>query len=135
TQVSYTFNAAAAGTGDTSSIEGPLAAGGYAFQASFAGDSNYNPATSSTEPLTVDKGTITLVTTIDNETGDTPVTGHVPLGTSVHDHGTFVGAPTRRTSDLTQVSYTFNAAAAGTGDTSSTEGPLAAGGYAFQASF
>src|SRR5205085_85575 len=133
--VSYTFNSAAAGTGDTSTTQGPLGAGGYSFQASFAGDANYNPATSDISAQRRVGKTSRLLTTIDNEDGDTPVTGPVALGTSVHDHASLNGATVRFTADLSQVSYTFNGGAAGSGDTSSTEGPLGAGDYSFQASF
>src|SRR5260370_28794959 len=62
--VTYTFNAAAAGSGATSSTEGPLGAGSDSFQAIFATDSNYVAATSAVEPLTINKGTVTLSTNI-----------------------------------------------------------------------
>ena len=62
-QVSYTFTSpsgtAGAGSGGQSTTEGPLGAGSYKFDASFAGDANYNLAVSGDEPLTINKATIT----------------------------------------------------------------------------
>jgi hypothetical protein len=51
--VTYTFNGSAAGSGAKSNTEGPLAAGNYTFQASFAGDANYVSAVSPNEPLAI----------------------------------------------------------------------------------
>ena len=128
--VSYTFNGGAAGSGAQSTTEGPLQAGGYAFQASSGGDSNYIINSSGPESLTINQGTLTLVTTIhDATTGGTP-TG--VLGESVYDTYTLSGAQPFAFTGT--VSYTFNGSAAGSGAQSTTEGPLQAGGYAFQAS-
>src|SRR5256885_5789624 len=54
---------AEAGFDATSVDAAPLAAGSDTYQASIAADSNYNTATSPTEPLTVDKGKMTLAKT------------------------------------------------------------------------
>jgi RHS repeat-associated protein/uncharacterized repeat protein (TIGR01451 family) len=143
-KLSFTFNGAAAGSGSaTSSTEGPMGAGGYTFDSSFAGDSNYNPASSADEPFTIAKGTITVTTTIDNDANDQPITGSVPQGTSVHDHATFSGATAGFTPTLANISYTFHntidasdsGSAAGSGGTSTVEGPLSAGNYSFTAHF
>ena len=143
TQVSYTFTSpsgtAAAGSGAQSTTEGPLGAGSYKFDASFAGDANYNLAVSGDEPLSVNKATITLNTTIYNAADNSVVTGALPLGSSVYDTASFTGAVAGFTPDITQVSYTFTSpsgtAAAGSGAQSTTEGPLGAGSYKFDASF
>src|SRR5208282_2834791 len=143
-KVSYTFtdNTAAttvgAGSGAQSSTEGPLQAGGYKFDATFAGDRNYQSTGSGDEPLTINQGTLTLNTTIYDSGGTTPPSG--TLGESVHDKSSFSGT-LPFTPDITKVSYTFtdNTAAttvgAGSGAQSSTEGPLQAGGYKFDATF
>ncbi len=143
TQVSYTFTSptgtAAAGSGAQSSTEGPLGAGSYKFDASFAGDANYNLAVSGDEPLSINKATITLNTTIYNAANNSVVTGALPLGSSVYDTASFTGGVAGFTPDITQVSYTFTSptgtAGAGSGAQSSTEGPLGAGSYKFDASF
>jgi hypothetical protein len=142
TQVSYTFTNGGtnpAGSGGQSSTEGPLGAGSYKFDASFAGDANYNAAVSGDEPLTINKGTVTLNTTIHNAADGSVVTGTVHVNTSVYDTASFSGATTGFTPDITAVSYTFTSSGgtvgAGSGAQSSTEGPLMIGSYSFQASF
>src|SRR5207249_1146849 len=65
-----------------SSATSALPAGSYSFQASWPGDSNYNSATATCEPLTVNKGSPTLSTAI--VPSDT-----VALGTTVHDTASF----------------------------------------------
>ena len=114
--VNYTFQTgsgtpAAAGSGAQSTTEGPLQAGGYAFQVSSGGDSNYIINSSGPESLTINQGTLTLVTTIhDATTGGTP-TG--VLGESVYDTYTLSGAQPFAFTGT--VSYTFNGSAAGSG--------------------
>ena len=143
TEVSYTFTSpsgtAGAGSGADSTTEGPLGAGSYKFDASFAGDANYNLAVSGDEPLSINKATITLNTTIYNAANNSVVTGALPLGSSVYDTVSFTGGVAGFTPDLTQVSYTFTSpsgtAGAGSGAQSTTEGPLGAGSYKFDASF
>ena len=133
--VNYTFQTgsgtpAAAGSGAQSTTEGPLQAGVYTFQASSTGDSNYIINGSGPESLTINQGTLTLLTTIhDATTGGTP-TG--VLGEKVYDTYTLSG--TQPFAFTGTVNYTFNGSAAGSGAQSTTEGPLGAGGYAFQAS-
>ena len=142
-QVSYTFTSpsgtAGAGSGARSTTEGPLGAGSYKFDASFAGDANYNLAVSGDEPLSINKATITLNTTIYNAANNSVVTGALPLGSSVYDTASFTGAIAGFTPAISQVSYTFTSpsgtAGAGSGAQSTTEGPLGAGSYKFDASF
>src|SRR5207253_745809 len=63
-----------AGTGATSSVEGPLSAGSYSFTAHFSGDSNYNVANSPVEPLVVNTPSKTSPT-ITTSPGGTIVRG------------------------------------------------------------
>src|SRR5206468_2282381 len=65
-----------------SSATSALPAGSYSFQASWPGDSNYNSATATCEPLTVNKGSPTLSTVI------VPASP-VALGSTVHDTASF----------------------------------------------
>ncbi len=147
--VSYTFrtddgacatDGVAAGTGGKSTVEGPLGAGAYSFDATVAGNANYLGDTSDCEPLTVEKAQLTIVTTIKNAANDQPVTGPVPLGTSVYDNATVTGMVAGF--DIGTVSYTWrtddgacatDGVAAGTGGKSTVEGPLGAGAYSFDA--
>ncbi len=139
----YTFTspsgAASAGSGAESTTEGPLGAGSYQFNASYAGDANYNVATASAEPLTINKGTITVTTTIYNAGNNTVVTGPLPLGASVYDTVSFSGAVAGFTPTVSDACYTFTSpsgtANAGSGAKSTTEGPLGAASYQFNASF
>jgi hypothetical protein len=133
--ISYTFQTGggtpvSAGSGATSTTEGLLAAGGYNFQASVAGNSNYIGATSAPEPLTINKGTLTLSTTIDDAATNGAPTG--APGESVYDTYSLSGSQPFPFAGT--VNYTFNGNSAGGGSQSSIEGPLSAGNYSFQAS-
>ena len=114
-------------------------AGSYKFDASFAGDANYNVALSGDEPLTISKGTVTLNTTIHNAAGGAAITGPVSVGISVYDTASFSGATAGFTPSISQVSYTFTTPSgtggAGSGGQSTTQGPLGAGSDKFDASF
>src|SRR5208282_470589 len=126
--VNYTFNSNAAGSGTKSTTEGPLQAGNYSFQATSTGDSNYVVTASPVEALTINKGTLTLATVIDDSSGCAP-TG--ALGESVYD--TYSLSGTQPFAFTGTVNYTFDSNAAGSGTQSTTEGPLQAGNYSFQA--
>jgi hypothetical protein len=133
--VTYQFDGAAAGSGAKSYTTVALHAGDHAFQAFFAGNSDYNVATSELEPFVVDKGTVTLATTIYNAASDTviPLNSHVALGTSAYDKVTVTGETVFF--NIADVTYQFNGAASGSGAKSTTQGPLSAGNYAFRAFF
>ena len=82
----------------TSDDHGPLAAGSYAFKASYGGDGFNDPSVSACEPFSVSKGTLTVSTTIhlgsDHATNydANVVTGaSVPVGSVVHDVATVTG--------------------------------------------
>ena len=131
--------AAAAGVAPNSKTEGPLAAGSYAFLATYSGDTNsptpYAGSTSGCEPFTVVLGTSTTATVV--------VQSGTTTGASAYDTATVT----------TSVSYTFfpnGTCAAGTGASmgtvtldssgkvpqSNTEGPpLAVGSYSFKATY
>src|SRR5208282_2023121 len=127
--VNYTFNGGNAGSGAQSTTEGPLQAGNYSFQASSTGDSNYVVTASPVESLTINQGTLTLLTAI-HDAGGGPVTN--ALGESVYD--TYSLSGTQPFAFTGTVNYTFNGGNAGSGAQSTTEGPLQAGNYSFQAS-
>src|SRR5262249_41764279 len=136
----------ASGVAHPSSSAGPLAAGSYSFRAHYSGDSNYAGATSPCEPLSVETATPGVATTIHDASHD-PVT-NVVLGTTVHDQATVTGSgptpswivaftfysngtsvPTGRAAGLVALD------ARGVAHPSSSQGPLAAGSYSFQAHY
>jgi hypothetical protein len=130
----------------------PTTAGSFSYQAVYSGDSqtnNLGPTTGACEPLTVVTITPTVITEVHkaDETA-VPLNGSVPLDTTVHDKATVsgsVGTPTGT------VDFTFfpNDSCSGSGTSagsaialssgvahpSSSEGPLAAGNYSFQAHY
>ena len=111
--------------------KGRLGAGSYAFIVTFAGDSNYNAITTPVvEPLTINKGTLTLNTTIYNAAtgGDRQP---ARWARQVYDTATLERGYGGLHAHDRRVSYSFNSAAAGSGAQSSTEGPLGAGSYSF----
>ena len=126
-----------------------LAAGEYSYSASFAGDDNYNPAgPAACEPLTVNKGDLTIRTDIHNSAH--AIVLSVPVGSIVHDTATLGGAVAGFDPDLSQVSFTWytNGSCEGAGSPvanaapestyvarSVNSAPLAAGHYAYSASF
>src|SRR3989441_4216950 len=132
-----------------SSAASALPAGSYSFRAYWPGDSNYNSATAACEPLTVNKATASLGTTI------VPASP-VALGTVVHDTASFSGLTSGFPATGT-VTYKFYGTGTCTGslstlfsgdgmedvtigsgsaipDSSSTSA-LPAGSYSFQASW
>ncbi len=133
----------------TSSNSVALVPGNYAFNASYAGDSNYNAIASGAhnpETFVVDKGTLTLTTVMHNAAhGQVNDGGHVPLGTMMHDNAALTGAhpsfaPTGAvTFTLTGPGGTSTlataASEAGFYATSADSAALAAGNYAFNASY
>src|SRR5262249_39437719 len=106
-------NLAADGSVPHSMATGALAAGSYSYIAIYSGDTHYQMATGLVEPLIMDKGTLTLTTTMHNASHTVvPEGGHVPLGTSMHDNATLSGANANFT-PTGAVSFTLNAAAVG----------------------
>src|SRR5260370_1259958 len=129
--------------------EGPLAAGSYAFQATYSGDANYGGSTSGCEPFSVGAGTSGTATTVFDAATNVAWAGTESTGSSAYDTASvstsngFVATGT-----VTYTFFTNNTCAvpgnrAGTGartvieamPNSGTEGPLAAGSYAFQATY
>ncbi len=111
-----------------------LPAGTYAFTTSYSGDANYAASTGDPEPLTVNKGTLGLSTTIYNTDG-TAVVGPIAPGSSVYDTAGFSGQVGGFVPDMSGVKYSFNGADAGSGAQSTTQGPLGPGDYAFSVTF
>ncbi|MDQ3899996.1 MAG: hypothetical protein M3319_05935, partial [Actinomycetota bacterium] len=72
----------------------PLAAGSYTYSASVPDSVDYIGATSAPEPLTVDRGKLTLTTEIHNAATESVIAndGHVALGTKTHDTAQLSGA-------------------------------------------
>src|SRR5262249_58238722 len=68
----------------------------YSCSAAYAGDSSYNAIPSGThnpETFFVDKGTLTLTTTVHDASDNVVADGaHVPLGSVMHDNATLSGA-------------------------------------------
>ncbi len=126
---------------------GPLAAGSYSFKASVAGNSFYLGDDSDCEPLTVTKADTTTATEIHDGTESVVTT--VDFGTTVHDKAT-VSGQVGSIAISGSVTFTFytsgdcltGGSSAGTVDVSSgvahpssSEGPLNAGSYSFQATY
>jgi hypothetical protein len=169
--VTYTFFAnntcsgagAAAGTGSisgtgpgpiaavpVSATEGPLAAGSYSFQAVFTPtNTNYTGSTSGCEPFTVNAGTSSTATQVDDAATKAAWAGTETTGASAFDTAT-VSVSDGITATGT-VTYTFfaNNTCSGAGTAagtvmltttgavpnSNTESNLAGGSYSFQATY
>ena len=139
--------ALAAGVPPNSTTQGPLAAGSYSFEAVYSGDTNYAGSTSTCEPFTINQGTSDTATTVFDATTNAAWAGTETTGAHAYDTATVTpsaGAPAATGT----VTYTFftNGACSGSGSpagggalaaglppNSSTQGPLAAGSYSFQA--
>src|SRR5439155_10554846 len=138
------------GTVPNSSGTGPLAAGSYAFQAVYSGDSNYGGSTSSCESFTVVAAATTVDTTVIDDGTGLPWNGTATTGASAHDSATVTGQQTGFPAGGTVI-YSFfnNGSCSGTATTtqtvtldaagavpdSNTTGALAGGSHAFQASY
>ena len=138
-----------------SNTEGSLAAGSYSFQATYSGDSNYAGSTSACEPFSVPTGSVlaatstkTATTVIDAAT-KAAWSGSETTGASAYDTATVTTSNGFTATGTVSYSFFSNGTCAGTpsaADTvtltaaglvpnSHTEGPLAAGSYAFQATY
>ena len=135
-----------------SDTQGPLTPGSYSFRAVFtSGDTNFTGSTSACEPLTINAGTTATATVIKNAASNAPVTGTLPLGSSVFDTSTVTPTPATPFTPTGSVAYTLfpDNDCSGTGTpagggalnpsgqprNSDTQGPLAAGSYSFRAVF
>ena len=99
------INPAELGFTATTVDSAPLGAGDYLYRASVAGDDNYIGDRSGPEPLTVDKGTLSIVTKI-HDTSHAVVT-FVPVNGIVHDTAHITGANSNFPVDTSKVSFTF----------------------------
>ncbi len=130
-----------------SNIQGPLAAGDYAFRAVYSGDANYTATTTSCEPFSVAQSGPGTATVVFDAATNTAWAGTEKTGASAYDTATVTGAG--GVTPTGTVTYTFftNNACTGTGvsagtvtltgagavPNSNTQGPLAAGSYSFRA--
>jgi hypothetical protein len=127
---------------------GPLHAGDYYYVAgNYSGDDDYNPYEGITdeEDLTVDKADVTITTTIYTENDD-EVTGVYPIAstTIIYDEATVTGIGVTGFEPAGTVDFTYDSTSAGSPSISGNDpataysdyvGPLAAGDYAFSASY
>src|SRR5438034_728093 len=131
-----------------SNTQGPLTAGNYSYQASYSGDNNYPPSTSSCELFTVAPHPV-LTTALFTSTGASiPLGSSVYSGTSVYDTASLSGVVSGFT-PTGNVTYTFytSSSCGGSGTTqtlplsnglvpnSPLQGPLITGSYSFRASY
>ena len=81
-----------------SSTEGPLTPGSYSFEATYNGDTNYDPSpASSCEPFSVNPATTSVFTTVDDASTNAPWNGNEVTGSRTYDTATvsgLVGGPT-----------------------------------------
>ena len=141
-----------AGVAHPSTSEGPLSAGSYSFQAHYSGDDNYTSGTDKCEKVTVGKGTPTVNTQIHSGTdGANPADVQdttIAFQSTIHDRAVVTGSGPTPTGSVDFSFYSSNdcsgtGAAAGTGialvagvaHPSTSEGPLSAGSYSFQAHY
>jgi hypothetical protein len=145
-QPSLTRNGPVSNWTATTGPVGPLAAGSYSFLATYNGDENFDGSTAPCEPLTVtgsSTASSTLATAI--TVGGPPVTTAL-VGAIATDHATLT-VPAGGPAPTGTISFSFYttgscdgpSTSAGTspvgGGSSDAQGPLAAGGYSFRASY
>lgn len=82
---------------DPSSNEGPLNAGSYSFKAHYGGDSHYSAADSACEPLTVNKLSPSISTTLSASS--------VGIGVNIHDSAALTGATSNAGGTVTYHAY------------------------------
>lgn len=123
----------------------PLAAGSYAFRASYSGDANYRSATGGCEVFKIAPAQPRVTTTVENAADGKPVSGALAPGSTVYDSAA-IGptVPGFRPSGTVAYQFFHNGSCGGTpvaagnvgvGDPSANEGPLAAGRYSFEAEY
>ncbi len=83
----------------------PLGAGSYTYVASVAGDDNYIGDLGDDEPLTVDKGNLSIVTNIHDDAHN--VVTFVPVLGNVHDTATISGANSNFAPNADAVGFAF----------------------------
>ncbi len=140
THVDQTVTLNSNGTVPNSSTTSALAAGSYSYIAIYSGDNNYKGSTGSVEPLTINKASSSVSTTIFDSTGGT-VTG--VTGEKVYDTASVTGTPIAPSGTVTyeffttlngtgtHVDQTVTLSSNGTVPNSSTTSALAAGSYSY----
>jgi hypothetical protein len=140
------------GTVPPSAATAALGAGSYSFQATYSGDDNeYNPSgPSPCEPFAVGKGSMTVSTVVDDAGTNAAWSGTEAAGAAAYDTATLAGAVSGFTPTGT-VTYAYftngtctgtpsstqqvTLASAGVVPNSATTAALAAGSYAFDATY
>lgn len=127
-----------------------LGAGSYSYQASYSGDTNYQPTTGLCEPFQVQKRTPTIATTVNDAGTHAPWSASEVTGASAYDTGTVLGATAAGLTPGGTATYSFFGTGlcqgnpsvlpavgvtAGALGPSQTVGPLNRGSYSFQVSY
>ena len=138
----------AAGVVPNSSTQGPLGAGSYSFDAVYNGDVNYGASSPSTcEPFSVGHAAATTATSVFDAGNNAAWTGNEKAGAGAYDTATVTGVPGITPTGKVAYSFFDNGTctsdantttdtvtlAAGVVPNSSTQGPLGAGSYSFDA--
>ncbi|MFH1229297.1 MAG: hypothetical protein V1678_02635 [Candidatus Aenigmatarchaeota archaeon] len=121
-------------------------AGVYSYKVDYSGDANYKSSTGTCEPVTITKSQLDVSTLIHDSQEDV-IEGPVALGSTVHDYASVTGLVsgftpanvvfTFYTDDICDGQSTSAGSVTlvdGVAHPSDSEGPLAAGAYAFKAS-
>ena len=135
------------GTVPNSTTTAPLGAGPYSFQAVYSGDANYATSTAPCESFSVDIGTSTIATTVDDSSTSAAWTATETTGASADD--TSVVTPSAGIVATGTVAYSFFGNdtctdvptttdteilnSDGTVPSSTTTAPLAEGSYSYEA--
>ena len=143
------------GTAHPSDAKGPLHAGAYAFKASYTGNGDYASAESGCEPVTVDKASSSITTTLHNA-DDSVNNGSASVGDSIHDSaevkGIELASPGFEPAGSVRFTFFANGTCAGDGSPSgsaalpgnadpgtahpsSSQTLASIGGYAFKATY
>ena len=140
----------AGGVAPNSSTQGPLGAGSYSFQAVYNGDANNDPSLPSTcEEFTVGVATATTSTIVFDAGTNAAWSGNEKSGASAYDTASVTGVPGITPTGTVTYSFFDNGACTSDANTttdtvtlagglvpnSSTQGPLGAGSYSFDATY
>ena len=139
----------AGGTVPNSASQGPLAAGSYSFEATYNGDVIfYGPASGSCDPIVVGPTGSTTSTTVHDASTNGPWSGTEVTGASAYDTSTVTAINGIQPTGSSTYSFFSNGTSAGTATStqtvtlagsfvpnSSSQGPLAAGTYSFDATY
>ncbi len=139
----------AGGTVPNSASQGPLAAGSYSFDATYNGDLIfYGPASGGCDSIVVGPTGSTTLTTVYDASTNGPWSGTEVTGASAYDTSTVTAINGIQPTGSSTYSFFSNGTCAGTATStqtvtlaggvvpnSSSQGPLAAGSYSFDATY